>query len=350
MASDDEGWFSRERVSTLVLAVVTVLACYVCYVLAVPFLPALAWGLALAIVAHPMHIWLEGKLGKPGVAAGISVGIVALALILPALFVVTQMVGQLTANAQELQSRFMQAAEEYEFLQPFAEQLQQQQLSQESQDAVKTVARQVPNYLGGTLWAAAQMLFTAFILFYFFRDWREVLKGLKSLLPLTTAETNRTFERIEDTIFATLYGSVVVALVQGAMGGLIFGLLGLPAALLWGVIMGLLAVIPTLGTFIVWGPAALFLALNGEYFKAAALVAWGCVAIGLIDNLLYPMLVGKRLRLHPLLVFIAIVGGIASFGMAGVVLGPVALSVTDALIEVWRRRTAHGRTAETALG
>ena len=114
--------------------------------------------------------------------------------------------------------------------------------------------------------------------------------------------------------------------------------------------MGLLAVIPTLGTFVIWAPAALFLALDGELGKAAILVAWGCVAIGLIDNFFVPLLlVGKRLRLHPLLVFIAVVGGISVFGMAGVVLGPVVLSVTDALIEVWRRRTADGGTAEAAL-
>ena len=349
MTKDDDGWFSRERVLTLVLVAVTCLGIYVCYLLAVPFLPALAWGSALAIVAHPMHAWLERKLPRPGLAAGISVILVAIALIGPAIFVVSQLVGQLAANAQELQERFVAAAQQYEFLQPIAAQLGKQEIPQEAQDAVRTVASNVPGYLTGTLWAAAQLLFTLFILFYFFRDRGVLLGRLKSLLPLTSDEADRTFQRIEDTIFATLYGSVVVAMVQGAMGGLIFWMLALPAPLLWAAIMGLLAVIPTLGTFVVWGPAALYLAVNGEPGKAAVLVAWGCVAIGLIDNFLYPMLVGKRLRLHPLLVFIALVGGIATFGMAGIVLGPVALSVTDALIEVWKRRTAFGGTAEAAL-
>ena len=257
--------------------------------------------------------------------------------------------GQVAANAQELQDRFLATAQQYQLLRPIAAQLQSQQIPQEAQDAMRAVASNVPGYLTGSLWAAAQLLFTLFILFYFFRDRRVLLARLQSMLPLTSAETDRTLQRIKDTIFATLYGSAVVAMVQGVMGGLIFWWLRLPAPLLWGVVMALLAVIPALGTFVVWGPVAVYLAIHGELGKAAILVAWGSVAIGLLANFLYPLLVGKRLRLHPLLVFIALVGGIAAFGMAGVVLGPAALSVTDALLDVWKRRTASGGTAEAAL-
>jgi predicted PurR-regulated permease PerM len=315
----------------------------------VPFVPALAWGSALAIVAHPLYSWLERRLPQPNLAAGLSVAIVAGLFIGPAILVVGQLLGQVAANAQELQDGFLATAQQYQLLRPIAAQLQSRQIPQEAQEAVRTVASNVPGYLTGSLWAAAQLLFTLFILFYFFRDRGVLLARLQSMLPLTSAETDRTLQRIKDTIFATLYGSVVVAMVQGAMGGLIFWWLGLPAPLLWGVVMALLAVIPTLGTFVVWGPAAVYLAITGELGKAAILVAWGSVAIGLLDNFLYPLLVGKRLRLHPLLVFIALVGGIAAFGMAGVVLGPVALSVTDALLDVWKRRTAFGGTAEAAL-
>lgn len=124
-----------------------------------------------------------------------------------------------------------------------------------------------------------------------------------------------------------------------------FWWLGLPAPLLWGAVMALLAVVPVLGAFVVWVPAALFLALNGQMGKALILAGWGIVVIATIDNLLYPVLVGKRLRLHTLLVFIAVVGGLAMFGAVGVVLGPLILALTDAIIEVWRRRTADGHAA-----
>jgi len=110
--------------------------------------------------------------------------------------------------------------------------------------------------------------------------------------------------------------------------------------------MGVLAVIPVLGTFVIWMPTAIVLALQGDWTKAAILVTWGALAIGLIDNLLYPFIVGKRMRFHTLVVFIAIVGGIALFGASGIVLGPVVLAVADALLDIWRRRTAHGGVLE----
>jgi predicted PurR-regulated permease PerM len=194
-----------------------------------------------------------------------------------------------------------------------------------------------------------ELLITLFALFYFFRDRRPALRGLRSLVPLSEDETDAVFVRVKDTIYATVYGTLTVALVQGCLGGLMFWVLGLPAALLWGTVMAVLAVVPVLGAFVVWVPAALFLLLEGSWGKALILAAWGVLVVSLVDNLLYPVLVGQRLRLHTLPVFIAIVGGLALFGSAGVVLGPVTLAVTVALVEIWRRRTAGGRTAETGV-
>jgi predicted PurR-regulated permease PerM len=130
------------------------------------------------------------------------------------------------------------------------------------------------------------------------------------------------------------------------MGGLMFWFLGLPAPIVWGAVMALLATIPVMGTFVVWAPAAVYLAASGAWVKAAILVGWGAVAIGLIDNFLYPMLVGRRLRFHPLPVFFSIVGGLALFGAAGLVLGPIVLSVTAALLDLLRRRTSRGQAAD----
>ena len=119
-----------------------------------------------------------------------------------------------------------------------------------------------------------------------------------------------------------------------------FWWLGLPAPLLWGVVMALLAVVPVLGAFVVWIPAALFLAMEGSWGKALILTVWGAVVVGTIDNLLRPFLVGKRLKLHTILAFISVVGGLILFGPAGLILGPVALTVTTVLLEIWRSRTA----------
>ena len=180
---------------------------------------------------------------------------------------------------------------------------------------------------------------TFYLLFYFLRDRRAALQSLKSFSPLSGPEMNRLFGRVGDTIHATVYGTLAVSAVQGLLGGLMFWGLGLPVPLLWGVVMGLLAVVPVLGAFVVWIPAALFLALEGSWGKALILTLWGGGVVAGIDNLLYPILVGNRLKMHTVLAFISVVGGLIVFGPSGLILGPVTLTFTLVLLETWRSRT-----------
>jgi len=187
------------------------------------------------------------------------------------------------------------------------------------------------------------LLLTFYLLFYFLRDRKTALKALRDVSPLPQVEMDQLFRRVADTVYATVYGTVAVAAVQGTLGGLMFWWLALPAPLLWGVVMGLLAVVPVLGAFIVWVPTAIFLALDGSWGKALALTAWGGVVVGGIDNLLYPMLVGDRLKLHTIPAFISIVGGLMLFGPSGLILGPLAFAVTMFLFEIWKTGIAEPR-------
>jgi predicted PurR-regulated permease PerM len=138
-------------------------------------------------------------------------------------------------------------------------------------------------------------------------------------------------------IAATIYGVLVISAIQGTLGTIIFSLLGLPSPLLWGVVMFFLSMIPMAGAFLVWVPAAIYLAVTGAYVKALVLVAWGLLVIGTIDNFLSPRLVGRRARLHELLIFFGVLGGIEVFGVLGLILGPVLVAVTLALVEMMRQ-------------
>ena len=151
-------------------------------------------------------------------------------------------------------------------------------------------------------------------------------------------------------IYATVYGTLTVSAVQGCLGGLMFWWLGVPAPILWGVVMAVLSLFPMAGSFLVWFPTATWFALQGDWTRATILVAWGATVIGLVDNLLYPLLVGREMRLHTLLVFFAIVGGVLAIGASGLILGPVLLAVTTTLLGVWRARTVAGRPAEIPQG
>jgi predicted PurR-regulated permease PerM len=192
--------------------------------------------------------------------------------------------------------------------------------------------------VSGSFWAIAQLLMTLFFLFYFFRDGEASLTAVRSLVPLTNWETNIVFARIDETLRATLRGTILVSVVQGVLGGLMFWALLLPAPLLWGTVMGFCAMVPMLGTFVVWAPVSLFLLFEGSWIRGVILAAWGAGVVSMIDNLLYPVLVGQELRLHTMLVFVSLVGGIAFFGASGLILGPLTFAVTLSLVEIWRAR------------
>lgn len=346
------GWLSRERVLALVLFVATGVAVYLCYRLSRPFLPALAWDLALAVIAHPLHDWLEHRLHLTNLAAGIAMVLVAVVVVAPTLWLIQQLGRELARGVDWLQSeqavaRWQAALENHpRLVSLLAWLIQSFEAGLALQRLATTLNSSLLSVVSGSIWVVLDLLITFFALFYFFRDRRPALPVLRTLVPLSEAETAEVFSRVTDTIYATVYGTLVVALVQGLLGGLMFWFLGLLAPLMWGAIMALLAVVPVLGAFVVWVPAALFLAVEGSWGKALILTAWGAGVVSLIDNLLYPVLVGRRLRLHTLPVFIAIVGDILLMGSAGVILGPVTLAVTVALVDIWRRRMAGGRVAE----
>jgi predicted PurR-regulated permease PerM len=211
--------------------------------------------------------------------------------------------------------------------------------------AVPSVGTTASTWLQSLIAALIQMAVALFTLFFLFRDRQSVIDVLGSFMPLSDGETEFFFEKIRTMTHATIYGTVVVALIQGMLGGIMFWVIGIPGALLWGTAMALLSIIPSAGSFVIWLPVAAVLATQGEWGKAVLLGGWGLLVVSTIDNVLYPLLVGKEMRLHTLPVFLAIVGGLFVFGAPGIVLGPVILSGTLALIDILRRRTTHGRSA-----
>jgi predicted PurR-regulated permease PerM len=138
-------------------------------------------------------------------------------------------------------------------------------------------------------------------------------------------------------IRVSLGGKLVVAAIQGTLGGLMFAWLGLPAPIFWGVVMAILSVFPVIGAFIVWVPAAITYALQGDWRHAVMLTAWGVLIIHPVDNLLGPVLVGTTLRMHTLLTFFSVIGGLAAFGVSGVVLGPVTVAIVAGLVDLFDR-------------
>ena len=192
--------------------------------------------------------------------------------------------------------------------------------------------------LAGVSEFAMTTLITFFLLFFFLRDKWHILEALQGMVPLAPVETEQVTQKMRDMIGAVVYGTLTVAFVQGILGGAMFWWLGLPAPLLWGAVMALVAVLPLFGAALVWAPAALFLLVDGHWEKALILSLWGGIVIGLIDNILLPLLMRNRLAMHTVPVFIAAMGGLFAFGATGIVLGPLVLALAISLLDVWRRR------------
>lgn len=335
-------------VQTLVLIAVTALGIYICYRMAAPFLPAIAGALTLAVLFTPMQRWFESKLKHPSLSALISILLIAAIVLVPSVLVLQPLVEQAAKGAELIETKvasgeWLDSLQAQPRMASFINTIEQQlDLPGTVKDLTSWLSVKAGSFVKGSVFQIIGVCMTFYLLFFFLRDGRSALQSIRSLSPLSKTEMSLVFSRVHDTIFATIYGTLAVSAVQGVLGGLMFWALGLSAPLLWGVVMALLAVVPVLGAFIVWVPAVAFLALEGSWGKALILLLWGVLVVGTIDNLLRPIMVGNRLKLHTVLAFISVVGGLIIFGASGLILGPIMLTITMVLLEIWTlRNTTH---------
>jgi predicted PurR-regulated permease PerM len=191
---------------------------------------------------------------------------------------------------------------------------------------------------------AASLLITTYLAFFLIRDGERIVHTLRRALPLTPESKQELIDKFSAVIRSTVRGNLVVAAIQGALGGLAFWFLGVRGALLWAVVMAFLSLLPAIGAALVWLPVAIWFFVTGAIWQGFALAAWGMLVIGLVDNLLRPMLVGKHTHMPDYVVMITTLGGLAVFGINGFVLGPVIAAMFFA---VWHLYLAT-RQAEAA--
>ena len=338
------------------LLIVLAIALYVCWLMLQPFFNVLLWATVLAVVFYPMHRRVRARMGRPTLAAVLSTLLVIVFILLPVTFITVAVVRELTGAATRLQAGMADfSLASYPRVQ-WAMDWVDQYIHLDREAAQKFVIARMQTWgsalasstlvvVGGAVGAIVQMVLVVFTLFYLFRDGERIKQAAYRMLPIERVQAHDIALRTREVIAATVNGVLVIAAIQGTLGTLIFSILGLPSPLLWGVVMFFLCMIPMAGAFLVWAPAAIYLAVTGHYVKALVLVGWGVVVIGSIDNVLSPRLVGQRAKLHELLVFFAVLGGLEVFGVLGLVLGPVVVAITLALIEMVRQ--AHRPPSET---
>lgn len=183
-----------------------------------------------------------------------------------------------------------------------------------------------------------------YLLFFLLRDGNGLAARVRQAIPLAEEDKRELLARFAAVIRATVKGNILVAVVQGVLGSLAFWFLGIHGALLWGVVMAVLSLLPAVGAALVWGPVAVYLMVSGALWKGVGLVVWGVVVIGLVDNVLRPILVGKDTKMPDYLVLVSTLGGIAVFGLNGFVIGPVIAALFMAIWDIFiERRAGRGR-------
>jgi predicted PurR-regulated permease PerM len=336
---------------------------YLCWRILQPFVDVLLWAVVLVVVFLPVHRRLLARIGHPGWAATVSTLLVIVTILGPVTLITLAVVDELRDVAQGLETNptrlldldspifgpLLRWIDQYVDIERYQNPAV---LRERLEGLTGALANRTLGVVGGAVSVIVQTFLVIFAMFYLFRDGDAIRRAAYEMLPLEHSQTHDVLSRTKEVIGATVYGVIVIAAIQGVLGGLIFWTLGLPSPLLWGVVMFFLSMIPMAGAFLVWAPASLFLAFTGEWTRAAVLVAWGVLVVGSIDNFLSPRLVGKRTRLHELLVFFSVLGALEVFGVIGLVLGPVIVAITLALLEMVRqanRPPAQTLAEETVL-
>jgi predicted PurR-regulated permease PerM len=331
----------------LALVAITLIVVYLCWLMLQPFVDVLLWGVVLAIVSHPVYQRLRERGRSSPVAAMVTTVLVVLVVLIPMALITAMLVRQVGGAMEAVQRVIARLLDPnsatFKWLDSHIDLdalKDPQKLGGRVSAVAGAIAERTLGIVGGVLGGIVQVFFVLFTLYYLLRDSDRIVPAVRDSLPLAPGQVDIIFRRTWEVIDASLRGVLMIAAVQATLGFLAFLVLGVPSALLWGVVMFIMATIPMLGTPLVWGPAALYLLVVGHPWKAVVLVAWGGGVVGTIDNVLRPRLVGQRARLHELVTFFAVLGGLQVFGVLGLVVGPVVAAIALALKDVWREANA----------
>lgn len=316
--------------------------------LLLPFYSAVFWATILAILFRPMQRRLtEAMHGHRNLAALCSVLVILLMVILPVALLASMLVQEGRELYERIASGDMDLAGYFsQVVNALPQSVQnllarfgltdfgdvQQQLSQMGEQGGQFLASRMFSLGQDTFQFVISFCVMLYLLFFLLRDGPRLAEQVRRAIPLGEPYKQHLLARFTAVVRATVKGNVLVALVQGVLGGIIFWILGLQGALLWGAVMAVLSLLPAVGAGLIWGPVAIYYLTQGEFVPALVLTAYGIIVIGLADNLLRPILVGKSVKLPDYVILIATIGGLVLFGINGFVIGPMIAAL---FISAW---------------
>ena len=333
----------------LLLAIVTIAFFWVL----LPYSGAVFWGVVFAILFAPLQSrLLRATKGRPTAAALLSLLVIVLMVLFPLALITSSLINEVTAIYARVSAGQVNFASYFNLviraLPDWAISLLerfeltnlaslQEKITEGAAQISQATAHYALNIGRNTLDFVVSMTIMLYLLFFLLRDGRILAARIQRAVPLSSEYKGRLFQNFTTVIRATVKGNVLVAMAQGALGGLIFWALDVSGALLWGVVMAFLSLLPAVGAALVWAPVAVYFLATGDIWQGVVLAAYGVLVIGLVDNILRPILVGKDTKLPDYVILLSTLGGMALFGLNGFVIGPVIAALFIAAWDLFSR-------------
>lgn len=316
-----------------------------------PFWGAIFWACAVAVIFAPLQRWVLSKIGeRPNTAALLTLLVLMAIVIIPVILLASAFVSEGIQFYQRIEAGEIDPRQILQRLReafPWVDQVLlelgvdtnnlKERLSQALLNASQFLAKETFTIGQNTFSFLVSLTLMLYLTFFLLRDGKTLVHLIIKALPLGDEREHALFTKFAEVTRATVKGNLVVAIVQGALGGIIFWILDIPGPLLWGVVMAFLSLIPAVGAAIIWFPVSLYLYATGAWISATVLLAYGAIIIGLADNLLRPILVGRDTKLPDYVVLFSTIGGIVLFGINGFVIGPLVAALFMATWQIFMK-------------
>lgn len=322
---------------------------YLTYQIMSPFLTAIIWAIVLSIVFYPLYAFISRYLKIKSIASLITILLILVLIIAPFTYLTYTLVDELQVVAARLNENRLDSVHEVihrfhasRFFQAIGSFMGVDELASEDvmmeniKNIGKALVSQLPMGISNVLSAGVNFIFMIFTTFVLFRDGPAVLSKTKDYMPFKDHQKERLTSQIQDIVVSTVYGGVLVAIIQGIFGGIAFFLLGIASPVLWGVAMSIMSFVPILGTFIIWGPTSAYLVMQGNYMKGVGLFLFGILVISMVDNVLKPLIIGSRTKMPTIVILFSVLGGIKLFGILGLVMGPLITAIFISIFDIFR--------------
>lgn len=311
-----------------------------------PFFYPIFWAAVLASIFYPLYKRIT-RLLQPNAGAFLTLFIITLIILVPLSMILTVLVRELIGVFDTFNSHQTEVGQIVHNIDTFLrsnsfittyhlnDNLIAQRIADVGQNLVTFVYESVKSVTQNSVAFIALFVLMLYTLFFFLRDGQKIMKKIMFLVPLGKKNEQLLYEKFTSTVGATIKGTLIVGGIQGTLGGILFLITGVPNPLIWGIAMALFATIPVTGTGIIWLPAGIIMLLTGHLWQGITILAAGVLIVSTIDNVLKPIIVGKDIQMHPVVVLFSTLGGVIVFGLSGFVIGPIIAAFCQTFWEMY---------------